>query len=74
MTIFSPTIRPFTISTWSPARHPVSTFRGSKTPSPLATYTVFLTPESTTASTGTVIAGGRLTGISMSTNMSGLST
>ena len=50
---------PLTISTLSPKRQPVSTVRGSKNPLPRSTNTVFLSPESRTASAGTVMAGGR---------------
>ena len=67
----SPSIRPLTICTRSPRRHPVSTRLASKYPLPRSTNTVFRRPESKTASAGTVTAGGMSTSNSTSTNMSG---
>ena len=73
ITIRSPAVSPLVTSTSSPMRHPVSTSRGSKYPSPQSTNTVLRSPESTMASAGTTSVGGRSTGNSTSTNMPGLS-
>jgi hypothetical protein len=72
ITIRSPGMSPFVTSTSSPTRHPVSTGRGSKDPSPHSTNTVLRSPESTIASAGTTSVGGKTTGNSTSTNMPGL--
>ena len=68
-TIRSPVLRPLLISTLSPNRQPVSTRRGSKTPFPRSTKTVFLRPASRIAPAGTVTEGAKATGSSTSTNV-----
>ena len=73
-TMRSPASTPFDTTMLSPKFKPVSTSRGSNTLSPRSTYTVFLRPESITASTGTVTACGSRTGMCTSTNTSGRKT